>query len=161
MAAKRRLAKSAVRLEHTDLRHRRVEAGLAIARTSDMRDDEPAGIERGHGGLRHIQCRRLLGANRPGRIENLEVNEERSGKTRTPRDDDISVGRAPATIGTRCRPGARVGAKLGAIFRIPSMRITLRADALVRALVGPDDDEAAVGQSAPAPAVSAVRLPRC
>ena len=129
VAAKWILAKAPLGFEHARLRDCRVEAGLAIERAPDMRDDEPAGIERGHGGLGHIQRRRLLGADRSARIENLEVNEQRPGKTRPPCDDDISVGKA-GDHRDPVQAGDRIGAKLGTIFRSVDI-VTLRADALV------------------------------
>jgi len=49
-----------------------------------MREDEPAGIERGYGDLRHVKRRRLLGADRPVCVKNLQVNEERAGQAHPP-----------------------------------------------------------------------------
>ena len=80
-------------------------ARLAVESVPDVRDDEPSGIERGHGDVRNVQRRRLLGSNRPVRVKYLEPDEKGAGQPCTPADHEVSVDR-PAAIGIRCSPGA-------------------------------------------------------
>ena len=102
-------------------------------------------FERRHRRLRNIQARRLLAAHRSIGVKNLEVNEKGSGQARTPSDHDISVDQA-GHHGDAVQPGNGIGAKLGAVFRSFESE-ALRADPLILPLVGPDDDEASVGQT--------------
>jgi hypothetical protein len=110
------IGENAAGFEHACLRDRRLEAGLPVERTPDVRDDEPPGIERRHGRLRNIQACRLLAAHRSIRVENLEVNEKGAGQARTPPDHDISVDQA-GHHGDAVQPRDGIGAKLGAVFR--------------------------------------------
>ena len=109
-------------------------------------------FERGHRGLGDIERRRDLGADGLGRIEDLEMDEQRPGKARAPRDDDVAVGES-GDHRDAVQAGHRVGAKLGAHLRAVGAEM-LHADAFVRPLVGPTTTKAPAARRASAGRIS-------
>ena len=129
------------------LRDRCVEAGSPSSALPDMRNHETSGIERRHGGFGDVE---LVVCSRPTVALGLKIwrcDEKRRGRRARSRSRN-SVGQS-GHHRHAMQPGIGVGAKLGAVF-MPSSRKALRADALVCAQIGLDEDEAAVG-SAPSP----------
>ncbi|MBR0813577.1 hypothetical protein JQ544_18740 [Bradyrhizobium diazoefficiens] len=110
-----------------------------------MRDDELAAVDRGHGCRGGSRRRDVLAAHCSLRVEELIAHVQGTCDPRPPCDDDVASGQARHHRDL-VQPGGGVGAKLGADPASVGAE-ALRADALVGPLVRPDDNEISILQA--------------